>query len=267
LSQERLDIGRVLRLTVNLVVENIWPLLGLTLVLWAIPNFLLLEVTRQPVTAWVTGLFPTHGYTTGRGWLSSAIPLMEQAWLSRLIAALRASIPGSVFRGATLMLLWRRLTGEPTDYRLIASRALARAPVVYVAFVVRGVVTFIGVSALIAPGAMVAVAMAVLIPVIVVEGPRGALRRATQLTVGSRWWILLLLVLFTVANGAFTIGQRELTQAIFNAGLELTPVLWRAVNWTLEIAPNLVGVAGAAALYYELRRLKEGAPDAADVFS
>lgn len=114
---------------------------------------------------------------------------------------------------------------------------------------------------LIVPGLMLLTAWTVVVPALVVErtGIIGCFGRSAVLTRGHRWPIFGILVVFYV--GVYVIGLVALPisglsfMTISAGGF---PVAYVVFQTLLRIVTTVVGAAGSAAIYYELRVSKEG---------
>jgi hypothetical protein len=132
--------------------------------------------------------------------------------------------------------------------------------------IVTGIIMLIGCYAglvlLIVPGVILFVMWSVAVPVIVVErvGPFKALGRSQALTKGSRWQIFGLCVI-AIALAAL------MTFSIYGFDFQLMATAMQMANVQRLIATALVTwissvlfYAGLAAIYLELRLIKEGVP-------
>ena len=123
------------------------------------------------------------------------------------------------------------------------------------------VAAFLGLLLFVVPGVILALALCVAAPAQVVEdhGVFQALGRSSDLTRNHRWAILLLFILFAVAFAILRAFAEipPLALAVASPGaadlvrdLVVTPLL--------QALGALVGAAGAASIYFELRTIKEG---------
>lgn len=121
--------------------------------------------------------------------------------------------------------------------------------------ILTGLMILIGLVLLIVPGIIAWVALIVAVPVMVEERRSiiDCMERSAALTKGSRWRIFLLLVILGVAYLAMAGG-------LVAASLEMegTPAQF-AADAIIAIVSTLVMSAMTAALYVELRTVKEGA--------
>lgn len=140
-----------------------------------------------------------------------------------------------------------------------------------------GLGTAVGLILLIVPGIILAVQWAVTSPIVVVEksGPTSSMGRSAELSKGHRWAIFGLFLLYLALSYGVQIvlglvlgaaGQGGApTQVIEVTGTGLVFAVATAVTTALL---TLVSTLGAASLYFELRRVKEGVSveDLAKVF-
>lgn len=116
---------------------------------------------------------------------------------------------------------------------------------------------------LIVPGVILTVMWSVAVPSVVVEKREifNALQRSRDLTRGYRWHIFGLLVIYLVLAmivGMLVGGVNLAASGAFSAGLPNVP-LTMVTNALTNTLTTVVAAAGVAALYYELRMVKEGA--------
>lgn len=128
--------------------------------------------------------------------------------------------------------------------------------------IVIGLGTVLGMILLIVPGIILAVMWSVATGAVVVEG-RGvmeSLQRSRDLTRGHRWPIFGLAVILFVAS--MVIGMLAGGIGAASGGGFMTGSPNLVVNMVTtslsNILSSVLGAAGAAALYYELRSIKEG---------
>ena len=166
-------------------------------------------------------------------------------------------------------LLTKRFAADPLQDRQSWSEALAAglrlAPLLYLVGFVSDVLTTLGFVLLIVPGVLLALAWSVVSPVIVLEGasPIESFRRSANLTRGSRgailgFWLIYLVAVFLAGLViGFAVG-------VIGGLLHIRPVAQSFANVALESVSEVFGIAGRAALFRELKTLKEGSgPSAA----
>jgi hypothetical protein len=138
-------------------------------------------------------------------------------------------------------------------------------PLLIVAIFV-GIGTMLGFLLLVVPGIILAVRWAVTAPVVVLEqaGPTNSMGRSAELSEGHRWAIFGLLLIYIVfaytaqillgvVMAAFGMGDASLMTTMDGLGLAFL-IASAAVSAII----SLVSTVGTAALYFELRRVKEG---------
>lgn len=129
--------------------------------------------------------------------------------------------------------------------------------------IVAGIGTGLAFLLLIVPGIIVAVIWAVAAPAVVVEkrGVFESLQRSRDLTRGYRWNVFGLMVIYVILSWIISVAVAGLGLATGGSFMGGSAISW--VNVAAEVVVNIVsGVvasAGVAALYYELRTVKEGA--------
>lgn len=128
----------------------------------------------------------------------------------------------------------------------------------------------IGFLFLIVPGIILAIMWSVGVPAMIVEGTgvSDSFSRSSELTSGYKWWIFLLFVIFVVISSIVS-AVGAVVMANFGGGIEEviikgTPVsgtYWfmnATVTALVQVFSTMISAAGAAALYFELRQIKEG---------
>ena len=129
--------------------------------------------------------------------------------------------------------------------------------------IVAGLGTGLASMALLVPGVIVAVMWSVASPAVVVEkrGVLESLQRSRELTRGYRWNVFGLMVIYVLLSWIIGAAVGALGLATGGGFFEGSPNLWvNAVSGVVvNILSAVVASAGVAALYYELRTVKEGA--------
>lgn len=130
--------------------------------------------------------------------------------------------------------------------------------------IVSGLGIVLGILFFVIPGVYMAVCWSVIIPVVVVEarGFRAAFERSADLTRGHRWAVLGLMLVYLLALMTALFAFGALAGGVLGAiaGLQVVEgMLFQAiVSGIAQGVVALVGAVGVAALYYELRSVKEG---------
>jgi hypothetical protein len=149
-------------------------------------------------------------------------------------------------------------------------------PLIFLAILV-GLSVMVGFILLIVPGIIVSLVFCVATPVRVVEGGTvlGAMGRSAELTRGHRFMIFLLALLLIavgwvmgmIVGGVSLVvglgaGGSNFVQTLANQRTFLTSAPYLITSVTLQSLAGavqaLLGAAGVASLYYELRTVKEG---------
>jgi hypothetical protein len=137
-------------------------------------------------------------------------------------------------------------------------------------FIVALIVTIgmtVGFLLLIIPGIILAVRWCITAPIVVVEriGPTSSMGRSADLTEGNRWAVFGLLVLYLVFAYAVQIVFGLAMAAAYGSDPTTELMSLDAIGVAILVASalvtaliTLVSTVGTAALYFELRRVKEG---------
>ena len=137
-----------------------------------------------------------------------------------------------------------------------------RGPVAATLSIVIGTDALVGPFTVSVPGVMLALAWMVAVPAEVVErtGVFGAFSRSAALTRNHRWSLLGLYAVYFILSLILTLTLLALTGG-FQAAAQVvsrgSPALL-AVMAVLHVIQSVIGSAGIAAIYYELRSIKEG---------
>jgi hypothetical protein len=135
-----------------------------------------------------------------------------------------------------------------------------------------GLGMMLGFILLIVPGVILSVIWSVGAPVVVVEkrGVMESLQRSRDLTRGFRWQVFGLLVIYTLVSWIIGAAIGGLSMALGGAFTDIGPNLWvnLATGPLVNILSGVIGSAGVASLFYELKTAKEGgaSEDLAAVF-
>lgn len=255
-AEANVDVGRVLGRGFATLGANFLPFLAISLVLVGVPTF----VTQY--------------------WGSASLDLADPGvagspaywrWLgANLLVGL---VAGALLQGLLVRSTILHLSGRDAAPGASALFALRLLPALIGLSLLVGLLLGIGFLLLIVPGVMIYCATVVAVPALIEErrGIYESVQRSRALTRGSRWSIFGLLVLFAI----FTMVVQFIT------GLVTGVTMFNAASGIPD--PALVGIAGAipaslyrmieavvvAALYVELREVKEGATvnELAEVFA
>jgi hypothetical protein len=243
-EERGMSIGRVFQRAFSTISHNPIVVLGLALVLGALPSVLFSLVTR-PVMA--------DAVANGRS-LSAMYGAMFVSWMVSIV--LSAIVQGALTRATVAENEGNRASfGD-----CIAAGLRVLLPLIGVGLIF-GFAMTIGFILLVVPGILVMVIWSVAAPALVVErdGILQSLSRSAELTKGSRWKIfglfLVLLVIYLLVFAVLgVVGLKSMTAAAAG-GFSLFNLLASTVTaWVF----NLIWGTIQPALYIELRQSKEG---------
>jgi hypothetical protein len=256
-GMQRFDMGRVIGMTFGAIGRN-WRVFGLIALILAAAPQTLLELFRFSAMR--------QGPLSTESTILSVVSIPISLLTSCLLQA--ALVHGTV----------ADLNGRRASFGDCVRTGLRfMAPVVAIA-VVMGLALVFGFLLLIVPAVIMGLAWAVAIPAEVVErtGVFGAFSRSADLTRSHRWAILGLALVYWIAVMLISLLIGSIIAglgfgAAFVAGgapAIATMIVALIVTAALQVVLGTLGAVGAAAMYYELRSIKEGiGPDAlASVF-
>jgi hypothetical protein len=252
-TRENFDIGRVIQRTMALVGRNFVPFFVLALVLTGLPSLILQLAMPTDPTA------------------------IQQApgvyFTSILIGALVSVATAVILQGTLTRASVDDLSGKGVQLGAAVSNAVALIlPLVGLGLLV-GLGVAVGFIALVVPGIFLLLCWMVASPVMVVErlGVTASMQRSMQLTQGHRWAILGLIALFVIAYMivAAVIGAILGSSIVDLANPAGPPMTFLIIMTLVGVVLSVVGTVGAAAIYFELRQIKEGVgvTELAKVFS
>jgi hypothetical protein len=252
-TRENFDIGRVIQRTMALVGRNFIPFFVLALVLTGIPSLVLqLAMPTDPTAVQqAPGVYIT----------------------SIIIGALVSIATGVILQGTLTRASVDDLSGKGVQLGAAVSNAVALIlPLIGLGLLV-GLGIAVGFLALVVPGIFLALCWMVASPVMVVEklGVIASMQRSMALTQGHRWAILGLIVLFVIA---YMIVAAVIGAILGGSMAELAnpagpPLMFLIIMTLVGVVLSVVATVGAAAIYFELRQIKEGVgvTELAQVFS
>jgi hypothetical protein len=261
----RLNIGRVLTRTFTVFGDTRGGVFVAALVLWALPLALVNQATAMPAYVWLDAMVNHLGWTRSM----DTMQRMEVLQFFRVtFNSLKDAVPFALFKGVAISMVLRALDGERPRLVEDLLRGMNLWPVLLVVAVARDFVLVIGFVALVVPGVIIAVWAVALIPTLAAErrGPFQALARALALSRGSRWRVLLVLTIYAAAVVAYGLATTRGLRALHGALHEWPSWFWTAIGWLRVLPLAVVGTTGAAVLYHELRRAKEGVREVAAAF-
>jgi hypothetical protein len=230
------DMGRVVKETFSAAQKHVVVFLVGAVVLTGLPQILVLSG--------MSGTDPAQMFTS---------PLY-------LIGLLLTVVGSYMFQGYVVHTVVQGHKGLETTIPQAFTVALAKALPLFLLALLMSLGVVLGAILLVVPGIILAVMWSVSVPVMVVEGggPINALGRSRALTKGSRWKIFGLVVVAILISYALSL-------AIYGFNFAAMAAAATAPSLPQMIATVIVGAlsaivygCGAAAIYSELRMLKEG---------
>lgn len=240
------DIGRVIGRAFRTLGRRAPIFIALALLLVGLPTFL-------------TQTYAINSLETG----NIGLMLSPLYWLAALIGL----FTGYLLQGAVVHASLRDLRGQQVDLGEALVVALKLLLPMIGLTILSAVLLVLGFALLIVPGIIVYIMLIVAVPVLVEErrGVLGSMRRSRELTKGSRWWILLLLILYLVVAGTVGGVATLATRPLILGGSTAAGI----VQAVLTAALSLLTATTLASLYIELRSIKEGASEStlAEIFA
>lgn len=249
---EKFDLGRVVSRTFGVIQSDLPMFYAIALVCAGLPIAL---VQMLQVGSFAHGDFtsPFARVFTLTAVAGSVVTLLARALSDCLLVS-----------GAMAAIDGRK---SPFEAQLRASLPLI-LPVIGI-YILSIIAISVGMILLFVPGLIAMCMLSIAVPAEVAERPGviGALSRSADLTRGHRWAIFGLLLLYAVAIWALTSGVALITGLLFFGGVGKTyfnaeggPLAYIGVVVTTLVtaAVTMVSAVGVAALYTELRLVKDG---------
>jgi hypothetical protein len=239
------DLGRVLKRTFASISQNWLVFLVSSVVLIGIPSVI-------------------SGFGRGENIFMASSPTATTA----IVVGFVLSVVGAfVLQGIVVFTAINGFNGKPVDLGGALGAGLRFFFPLFGLGILMGLALILGYMLLIVPGVILSIMWIVAPPVVVAEkrGIMESFQRSRDLTRGSRWMIFAIsLVYFLVAmvlglaigglGAAASGGLGATAGALSIGGLVFTPIV--------NVITSILSSAGVAAIYYELRTVKEGAaPD------
>ncbi|HYI47701.1 MAG TPA: hypothetical protein VEX35_04475 [Allosphingosinicella sp.] len=257
--QAKVDVGRVIGRGFEALKSNFLGFFATALLLAGLPAFL----TQYLVLSAIEPMDPAFVFS----------PVFWGGAAGGIFVTVFA---GALLQGVLVRSTILHLSGRDVDLGasvLFGLRLIL--PIIGVTICV-GVLVTLGLVLLIFPGVMIYCALIVSIPALVEErrGVFGSIGRSRELTRGSRWQVFLLLVLFWIFSSIISAilgAVTGVTMGISSLGTPVMPdpILAGTVSALTGSLTAVIVAVVLAALYVELREVKEGATpgDLADVFA
>jgi hypothetical protein len=246
------DFGRVFQHTVGAIRHNATTFAILALVLAGVPTLL-----SSFGVADLMRLVPTAAGSAGPPDLQALSGGLGLAGFGGLISLVtNAVLQGAIIYGAAAY-----LNGRDDGFSACLGAGLRSCLPLIGLSLLTIIALMVGFVLFIVPGIMMGVAWVVSAPALVVErtGVFGAFSRSADLTRGRRWPIFGLLLLYFIA---VYVVQQVLLSLIGMAFVAATPQMrildQLPVSAVVGVVVSVVSAAGVAAIYYELRSIRDG---------
>jgi len=242
------SMGRVARNTFGVIARNPLTMLIVAL-LYGVPTFVLAITNYEAAFATAN---PDAGFDGGA-------LVINGLWF--IVYTVMALILQAAIVSATI----RDLNCQPVR----AGEALSIGARHAIPIILIGIVAYLGIVLglilLIIPGIILALMWSVAVPARVVEntGILESLGRSRELTKGYRWPILGLVIIYFILNIAISLPlipfQFQLAASVLDGSVTTVSLLtFYTASVLLAMIQVVIGSAGIAVLYFELRLIKEG---------
>jgi hypothetical protein len=248
----RFDLGRVAQRTFASIGRN-----------FAV--FALLALLLSGVPAVLTGLLQNLASGDHTSAASSVTDPTTLAMIGGSVIALVylvGAIASFVLQAAIIHGVIADLNGRRAEFAECLSMGLRNWFWLFLLAIVVTIAEAFGYILLVVPGLMLTVTWMVAVPAQVVEhtGVFGAMSRSAELTRGHRWAIFGLLVIFIIAS---LVLQGSIIGIVATLGASVSSQLSETTSQLvaqplLNVTTSLIGAAGVASIYYELRSTREG---------
>ena len=249
------DIGRVINRTFGAIKNNFFSFFLASLIIMGIPMFLI-------------GLIPIF---IGSGGILSG-DTVNQAYFTTIIAV--AGLTLIVIMIASIILQGALIFGAVADFngrKAAFGECMSVALRYFFPLLGLAILASLGMLAgflfFIIPGVFIALGWTIAAPVLIVEGQgiTDSLSRSWDLTKGYKRWILLLFIIIVVISsiiggvlGAFTLVAGDPTTVLLEGGSTTFHILNSFFSAVSQALSTMISATGIAAVYYEIRQLKEG---------
>ena len=238
----RFEVGRVLARTVGVISRNFPVLAALSLTLSGVPVLLVgLAQGWVPLPLALSARMDSAGYFSLAGLLGLLISALLQAALIRGTA--------------------QDLSGHPVSLGDCLATAIRNVLPLIGISLLSTVVSVLGLVFFIVPGVILSLMLCVSAPAQVVEGHGvfASMGRSGDLTRNHRWSILLLFVIY----GLIIILMQSVFAPLRFLAVAIMPhvlggFLESGLRMVAQALQALIGAAGIASIYFELRSVKEG---------
>lgn len=250
------DVGRVLGRTFSTLKNNFIKFGLLAFFVMGLPMFFL-------------GLWPLL-VGAGEGLLSET-----EYSESLLVGSVVASVLGGILyfflylivQAILIHACFKDFAGEQVSLKRSSKTALSLSLPLIGLMILYSLSLFLGFILLIIPGIVLLLGWYICIPVMVVEkkGVTESLGRSWELTKDYKWWLLLLTIILwvitAIISAVLTLASVPFgnpTMATFTGGSTLFWIVYAFSSALAQAIGVLISTAAVAAIYYEIRALKEG---------
>lgn len=238
------DIGRVVQRTFGAIGGNFATFVVLALILVGLPGAILAVGGAQTTAG--AGQNISAAYTGG---------------VVLIVGALVNLITSFVLQAAIIYGAVAYLNGRAASIGECLTTGFRHWWRLFLLALLMGLGIFAGFLFFFIPGVILIVRWVVSVPVQVIEDKSAtqSMGRSADLTRGRRWSIFALLLVYGIAGSIIQAAIVGMTVGFASAGgpgqITVVSVLVRPLLTTLT---SLIGAAGAASIYYELRSTREG---------
>lgn len=250
------DIGRVINRTFGAIKNNPKVFIVTSLIVIGIPMFLI-------------GLLPIFMGMGSGGFQDPDVMsnMIMGTIIGSVVTAIFLIIASVVLQGALIFAAVRDFNNETATLgEAIGIGFRYFFPLIGMAILVTlGIMA--GLILLIVPGILIALGWSIAAPIMIVEGKSitDSIGRSWDLTRGYKRWILLLWIILMVISAIitavlsiFTLVAGDPTTVMLEGGSTTFYLLNSFFSAIAQALSTMIGAAGVAAVYYEIRQIKEG---------
>jgi len=249
------DVGRVINRTFAAIKNNFVTFFLVSLLIMGLPMLIL---GLLPI--WLT----SGGAFTGEDISSSYFTGLIFISVITMIVVLIGSV---IVQGALISASVNDFNGHRTSFGESMGVGLRYFLPLLGLGILYGLAMMGGFLLLIIPGLLVALGWSIAAPVLIIEKKSimDSISRSWQLTSGYKRWILLLWIIIIVISaiiggvfGVFLVMFGDPTTVLLEGGstaYHIANAIFSALSQALS---TMIGAAGVAAVYYELRQIREG---------
>lgn len=250
------EVGRVLGRTFSAIKNNLVKFGLLSFVIVGLPMF-------------VVGLWPLLLYG-GEGLLSGD-ELSDGYLVGTFVGAIGGMLLYFLLYALAQSILvhacFKDFAGEKISLRLSMRKALSLLLPLIGLIILYTIGVFLGLVFFIIPGIFLLLGWYVCIPVLLVEkrGVADSLGRSWELTKGYKRWVLLIVIILWVISTVISVLLTLVSvpfgdpnMAAFTGGSVIFWIVYALASAVAQAATVLISASSVAAVYFEIRDLKEG---------